>query len=177
MSEEIIDLMAREGLKRVHGANLETKGKIEWLASELEKIRNTSREITQSTEQDKLWTAFSAAKAEMSALEAANQGMEKTGHAATYGSYATVDDLRLFIDPILHKHGLSFVCEPIVVDDKDYLKYRLNHSSGQFTSECCKVNVDYSKGRDAYQSYATALTYLKKQIYGAFFMIHTGGEK
>lgn len=177
--KEVIDSMAREGLKRVHGANLEYKGKIDFLASELEvakqalnSLKVLFKEPMYSPQQDKLWSALSKAKADM-----AKAALEKTGHANTFGAYATVDDLRLFIDPILARYNLSFVLMPVEADNKDYVKYRLSHDSGQYTSEICRVNVDYSKSSSPYQAYGSALTYLKKQVYGAFFMLHIGGEK
>lgn len=172
MENEIIDQLGREGLKRVSAANLELKARVEYLALELEKMRNESREITQTAEQDKLTAALAKAKDEMAKVM-----IEKTGHRKDTGSYATVDDLRLFIDPILSKYGLTFVTEPIERGTEDFLRSKLSHDSGQWNSSVSRIRVNYNGERDPLQAYGKALTYMKKYVYGAYFMIHTGGEK
>jgi hypothetical protein len=172
MSEEIIDTLAREGLKKVHSDNFAINAKLTSLGAEIEKLLNTSREITQSVEQDKLLEALALAKSDM-----ALSGIERSGRIVNRGSYATLDDIRVYVDPILSKYGLTFRTEPVEQEDKDYLLAYLGHSSGQWYSSLSRIRVDYSKGGDAIQAYGKALTSMKRYVYGAFFMLHTGGDK
>ena len=169
---EIIDILSRDAIKKMHGVNLELKSKLEYLASKIEELQHTSREVTQSIEQDKLLTALGLAKSEM-----ALSGIERSGHIVNRGSYATLDDIRVYVDPILSKYGLTFRTEPVEQEDKDYLLAYLGHSSGQWYSSLSRIRVDYSKGGDAIQAYGKALTSMKRYVYGAFFMLHTGGDK
>ena len=173
MSElEVIDLLAREGLKRVHALNAELKAKTDYLALELERIKNERDEPTQSVEQGKLLKALALAKDEMS-----KTGIERTGHIVNRGSYATLDDIRAFVDPILARHGLSFRTEEAEIGNEDYLRSVIGHDSGQWYSSITRIRPDYSKGGDAIQAYGRALTSKKRYAYGAFFMLHTGGDK
>jgi hypothetical protein len=169
---EIIDLLSREAIKKLHGANMELKSKLECLSSKLESYINTSREATQSAEQHHLLEALGLAKNEMAA-----SSIERSGHIVNRGSYATLDDIRIYVDPILSKYGLTFRTEPAEQDDKDYLLAYLGHKSGQWYSSLSRIRVDYSKGGDAIQAYGKALTSMKRYVYGAFFMLHTGGDK
>lgn len=172
MESEMIDLLAREGLKRVHALNTELKAKCDYLALEIEKIKNEREELTQSPEQDKLLKALALAKDEMS-----KTGIERSGHIVNRGSYATLDDIREFVDPILAKFGLSFRTEEAEIDNEDYLRTVVGHESGQWYSSITRIRPDYSKSGDALQAYAKALTSKKRYAYGAFFMLHTGGDK
>lgn len=172
MADETIDILAREGLKKVHSDNFAINTKLNTLGIEVEKLLNMTREITQSVEQDKLLEALALAKNDMAATD-----IERSGHIQNRGSYATLDDIRVFVDPILSKYGLTFRTEPIEKDDKDYLRSRLGHKSGQWCSFETRVRVDYSKGGDALQALGKALTSMKRYVYGAFFMLHTGGDK
>ena len=92
-------------------------------------------------------------------------------------SYATLDDIRLFVDPILSKHGLVFRIEPVEQNNEDYLLTHIGHKSGQWYTSRCKMKIDYAKTADALQAYGKALTSMKRYIYGTFFMLHTGGDK
>lgn len=169
---EVIDILAREGLKRVNAANTELKAKVEYLALEIERIKNEKEEVTQSKEQDQLLKALALAKNEM-----ASTSIERTGHIVNRGSYATLDDIRAFVDPILSKYGLSFRTEEAEVDNEDYLRTVVGHESGQWYSSLTRIRPDYNKSGDALQAYAKALTSKKRYAFGAFFMLHTGGEK
>ena len=169
---EVIDLLSRDAIKKMHGVNLELKAKVEYLAAEIETLKNTSREATQSPEQNLLLEALGLAKNDM-----ALSGIERSGHIQNRGSYATLDDIREYVDPILSKYGLTFRTEPAEQDDKDYLLAYLGHKSGQWYSSLARIRVDYSKGGDAIQAYGKALTSMKRYVYGAFFMLHTGGDK
>ncbi len=172
MADEIIDTLAREGLKKIHADNFAINTKLNTLGVEVERLLNVSREITESPEQDKLLEALALAKNDMAASE-----IERSGHIVNRGSYATLDDIRVFVDPILSKYGLSFRAEPIEKDDKDYLRSKLGHKSGQWCSFETRVRVDYSKGGDPLQALGKALTSMKRYVYGTFFMLHTGGDK
>ena len=172
MENEIIDILAREGLKRMNVLITELRGKCDYLVLEIEKIKNEREELTQSPEQDKLLKALASAKAEMSKTD-----IERSGHIVNRGSYATLDDIRAFVDPILAKHGLSFRTEEAEVDNEDYLRSVIGHESGQWYSSLTRIRPDYSKSGDALQAYAKALTSKKRYAYGAFFMLHTGGDK
>jgi hypothetical protein len=171
-SVEIIDILAREGLKKVNSDNFALNSKLNFLGADMERLREVSREATQSPEQDKLMEALSLAKAEMCSGD-----IERSGYIQNRGSYANLDDIRTFVDPILSKHGLSFRLEPIEVEDKDFLKTVLGHKSGQWYSSMARLKVDLSKGSNALQAYGSALTSMKRYIYGTFFMLHTGGDK
>ena len=102
--------------------------------------------------------------------------MERTG-SGNRGNYATLTDLTIFAMPFLEKHGLSFRMEPIEKNDGDYLRSILGHSSGQWNSSVCKITVDYKNSADPLQAYGKALTYMKKYVFGAYFVLHTGSEK
>lgn len=169
---EVIDILSREGLKRVHALNTELKAKCDYLALELEKIKNNNEEPMQSVEQDKLLKALALAKNEM-----AKSDIERSGHIVNRGSYATLDDIRVFVDPILAKYGLSFRTEEAEIGNEDYLRSVIGHESGQWYSSLTRIRPDYAKGNDALQAYAKALTSKKRYAYGAFFMLHTGGDK
>lgn len=172
IDNEIIDILAREALKRVSASLAEIKAKIDFLALENEKLRNSTKEATQSIEQGLLLEALAAAKMEMS-----SSNIERSGYIQNRGSYATLDDIREFVDPILSKYGLSFRVEPIEKNNEDYLTAYLGHKSGQWYSSTCKIKPDYNKSSDALQAYGKALTSMKRYVYGAYFMLHTGGEK
>lgn len=172
MENEVIDILSREGLKRVHAMNTELKAKCDYLALELERIKHDKEEITQSKEQDKLLKALALAKDEMARTE-----IERSGHIINRGSYATLDDIRVFVDPILSKYGLSFRTEEAEVENEDYLRTVIGHESGQWYSSLTRIRPDYSKSGDTLQAYAKSLTSKKRYAYGAFFMLHTGGDK
>lgn len=166
---EVEDTLARESVRKLHATAMELKAKTDFLAMELEKLKAAKEPITQSPKQEKLLEALAAAKADMS-----NGGIERTGYIQNRGSYATLDDMREFVDPILSKHGLSFRVEST---EDDCFRVYLGHSSGQWYSSTSKMKVDYSKGGDAIQAWAKALTSMKRYAYGTFFMLHTGGDK
>jgi len=173
MSEtEIIDILSREGLKRVHALNTELKAKCDYLALELEKMKNIHRDPTQSLEQDKLLEALALAKAELCSGD-----IERSGYIQNRGSYANLDDIRTFVDPILSKHGLSFRLEPIERENQDYIKTYIGHKSGQWYSSESKLKLDPTKGSNPLQAFGSALTSTKRYIYGTFFMLHTAGDK
>lgn len=171
IKEEIIDIQAREGMRKLNATNAELKAKSDYIALEFEKLRNVYREPTQSPEQDKLLTALSKCISELHNLD-----LDRTGKG-NRGGYTTLPDLTRFAMPILEKHGLSFRTEPIVVNDVDCLRSVLGHSSGQWHSSVHRLAIDYQSGKDVNQALGGALTYAKKHVMGTYFMLHTGDEK
>jgi len=102
--------------------------------------------------------------------------MERTG-SGNRGNYATLTDLTIFAMPFIEKNGLSFRMEPVEKNGEDYLRSVLGHSSGQWNSSVCKITVNYKSNPDLLQAYGAALTYMKKYVFGAYFVLHTGSEK
>jgi hypothetical protein len=171
-TQEVIDEICRDSLKKVSGTTLTINAKVERLALELERLSNLKIESTMSPEQDQLLEALAQAKSEMATI-----GIERSGHITGRGSYATIDDLREFIDPIISKYGLSLRTEPVEIGNEDFLRAVLGHKSGQWSSSLSRIRVDYSKGGDALQAYGKALTSMKRYVLGAYFMVGTGGDK
>lgn len=177
--KEIIDSNCRDAVKIINTKlvqnNLESSAKIDYISNKLEDIERKLKaaiiEESGSKEQDKLLAALSKCLGEMSKAD-----MERTG-SGNRGNYATLTDLTIFAMPFIEKHGLSFRMEPIEKNDGDYLRSVLGHSSGQWNSSVCKINVDYKNTPDALQAYGKALTYMKKYVFGAYFVLHTGSEK
>jgi len=178
-STEIVDLKSREALTTVNAKlvqyNLECSSKIDYISAKFEDIERKLKaaivEEAGSKEQDKLLAALSKCLGEMSKAD-----MERTG-SGNRGNYATLTDLTIFAMPFIEKNGLSFRMEPIEKNNEDYLRSVLGHSSGQWCSSVCKINVDYKNSTDALQAYGKALTYMKKYVFGAYFVLHTGSEK
>jgi len=179
---EIVDIKCRESVKLVNETakqaiknNLEYSAKIDYISAKLEDIERKLKaaivEESGSKEQDKLLAALSKCLGEMSKAD-----MERTGNG-NRGNYATLTDLTIFAMPFIEKNGLSFRMEPIEKNDGDYLRSVLGHSSGQWNSSVCKITVDYKNQPDPLQAYGKALTYMKKYVFGAYFVLHTGSEK
>lgn len=177
--KEVVDLKCRDSLKIINAKliqnNLESSAKIDYISTKLEdierKLKSAIVEESGSKEQDKLLAALSKCLGEMSKAD-----MERTG-AGNRGNYATLTDLTIFAMPFIEKNGLSFRMEPVEKNDGDYLRSVLGHSSGQWNSSMCKITIDYKGSTDPLQAYGKSLTYMKKYVFGAYFVLHTGSEK
>ena len=183
---EVVDLLAREGLKMLQRASFETKSKQDALAVKHEELLLAHTELKermiyfnvgkmQSDQLDKLFSALSKAKAAI-----AKEGdAEASGTGQRDGNdkgFPKVDDMRKFIDPIIEKFGLSYQMEPITIDDRDFLKFTLCHESGQYKSSISRVDSQPSISLKGWQAYGESLTYLKRFVLGAIFSFDTGSR-
>lgn len=142
------------------------------IATKLEELSFSKPvEIEHSESQDQLFAALCRAKINI------KPDFEKTG-TSNRGSSATLPDMVYHTGPALYAEGLVIIQEPIERGDYDYLKTTITHSSGQWRSSTCAIRPDYNKGgTSAIQAYASALTSMKRYVYGAILNLHTGGDK
>ena len=139
----------------------------------MNKLEEISRpiEVDHSEQQDQLFTALCRAKSNI------KPDFEKTGYS-NRGSSATLPDMVYHTGPALYAEGLEILQEPVERGNYDYLKTTITHSSGQWRSSVCAIRPDYEKGSSSgLQCYASALTSMKRYVYGAILNLHTGGDK
>jgi hypothetical protein len=115
--------------------------------------------MLQSTEIAELYSALSAAQAELANPTKDKTAKVSTRTGGTYSySYADIADVLEGVRPILSKHGLSILQFTVINDGDLTLRTRLAHKSGQFIEAdypVCRIGGDH-------QQMGAALTYARR---------------
>lgn len=122
--------------------------------------------INKSEKINELASALSKAQGEIKDVV-----KEKTGYGYKYADLQQIIDM---LRPILLRHGLALVQMPSNINESDSsiaLTTMLIHTSGQFIEDKVSVPVQIGKGMSATQAVGSALTYARRYVLSAMFMI------
>lgn len=85
----------------------------------------------------------------------------KNGGHMTY-NYASIDDIVKAVNPVLHRHGLSYRFEQTLIQGVVSVSCILTHALGHCESCTMTGGLDQSGNKNALQQIASSTTYLKK---------------
>jgi hypothetical protein len=118
----------------------------------------------QSKEINAISESFAKAQGEFPKI-----GKDKEGHNYKYVEMQTV---LYAVLPVLSKHGLSLWQGTIWAEGKTFLATFLRHSSGQWFASYAPYLDIKTTGRNPYQDFGTATTYLKRYQAMSILGIH-----
>lgn len=108
--------------------------------------------------------AMATAKAELPRVvknKKAGFESKKTGEATSY-SYETLDALSAAIDPVLHKHGLSYRYTSKIDAGQIVVTCVVSHAEGHKEETTLQCSPDTSGAKNSVQAIGSAVTYLQR---------------
>ncbi|WP_422446225.1 MULTISPECIES: ERF family protein [unclassified Endozoicomonas] len=129
----------------------------------LERLMDLQERWERNDAQKQFSQAFARFQAEMPNVKKSKQTSFNTNKGGTMQySYAAMDDIVKAINPVLHKHGLSYRFEQVMNEKVISVTCILTHSSGH--SESCSMAglPDMTGNKNPMQQLASSFSYLKK---------------